>query len=139
MKEIMLLVSAVYVMSMGIIDFIKKKIPIIPGVVLFFLFLAVQLWNGAGELTWMLGVIPAFVLFLVSRCSRGAIGEGDACVFIVIGVVLGLCKTVEVLLISLFLCAVVAAMLLVVRRVSRHYALPFIPFVAIAFGLVVLL
>lgn len=139
MKEIMLLVSAVYVVGMGVIDFIKKKIPIIPGVILFFLFSVVQFWNGDGDFMWLLGVIPAFVLFLVSRCSRGAIGEGDACVYIVIGVVLGLCKTVDVLLISLFLCAIVAAVLLMMRRVSRHYELPFIPFVAIAYGLVVLL
>ena len=78
-------------------------------------------------------------MYAVSRISRGQVGTGDALVYFVTGLALGFMRNVELLMISLFLASVVALLLVVVRRVGKHYALRFIPFTAVEFGVVVCL
>lgn len=131
--------GGIYVASMGVIDMKRKKIPVMPGIVLFIIFVIIRLIWQTDEYQWLFGIIPAIVLFAVSKGSQGAVGEGDALVYGVTGVVLGLFKNIELLLISLFFCSLAAAFLFFFRQVGRNYQIPFVPFIALAYGLVVIM
>ena len=135
----LVIAGGIYVALMGVIDMKKRKIPIVPGIVLFLLFVIMRLIWQTDEYQWLFGIIPAIVLFAVSKGSHGAVGEGDAIVYGVTGVVLGLFKNIELLLISLFFCSLVAGFLFLFRHVGRKYQIPFVPFIALAYGLVVII
>ena len=83
-------------------------------------------------------MLVGVVLFAVSKVSRGAIGEGDALVYTLTGALLGITGNMELLLISLLLCSLVSLGLIVFRRVGRQYKIAFVPFIAIAYGVVVI-
>ena len=78
-------------------------------------------------------------LYVISKVTHGAIGEGDALVYTLTGALFGLMKNMELLIYSLFLCSFVSIVLLLARRINRKDKLAFIPFTAIAYGLVVIL
>jgi len=78
-------------------------------------------------------------LYIVSKLSRGSIGEGDALVYMVTGVSVGFFRNFELLVLSLFFASMTGLFLLVTRKVGRKYAMPFIPFTAVAYGVVMML
>lgn len=93
---------------------------------------------AAGRLSWpdfAAGVLVGAALLPVAFVTREALGYGDGLAVAVIGMFLGGAAAVEVLLTALFLAAAVSACLLALRRVRRTYALPFLPFLAAALGL----
>lgn len=139
MENIGLIVCAIYVCGMGIVDLKKKEIPVLPGIILLLLLTVWQLLCCGKSLFWLLSLLPAGALFAVSKGSRGAIGEGDALIFGVTGMVFGLYKNVELLIVSLMLCSFVAGALFLFRHVGRKYKIPFVPFVAVGYGLVVMM
>lgn len=139
MTEILLVVAVgVYLLAMAIIDGRKKRIPILPGVICLVCIIAGQIANGVSWRVWMPGMLIGVMLFAVSKASRGAIGEGDAFVYTLTGALLGIMGNLELLLISLLLCSLVSLGLIVFRRVGRQYKIAFVPFVAIAYGVVVI-
>lgn len=74
------------------------------------------------------GVLLTGVAFL----TREAIGYGDGAVTAIAGMMLGLSRIVEILLIALGAAAVVSAVLLMLKKAGRKKELPFIPFLACA-------
>lgn len=85
------------------------------------------------------GAGVGILLLLLAKVTGGSIGSGDALVYIVTGTGLGFVKILDVLFLSLLMSAVVAGALFIFRHVGKKYAIPFVPFTAIAYGLVVLL
>lgn len=59
-----------------------------------------------------LGVLFGALLLLISKCSRGALGEGDGIFFIVAGIYLGLWKNLILFFSALGLCSVFGLFLL---------------------------
>ncbi len=139
MTEILLvIIVGVYLLAMAIIDGKKKRIPILPGVICLVCIIAGQIANRTCWQFWISGMLVGVVLFVVSKASRGAIGEGDAFVYTLTGALLGIMGNMALLLISLLLCSLVSLVLIVFRRVGRQYKIAFVPFVAIAYGVVVI-
>ena len=128
-----------YLLIMSIIDFRKKEIPLLPGVICLTVVSAAMLVFGTGLLSLVMGVFIGVFLFGISRLSRGGVGEADALVYAVTGAGLGFYGNLELLLISLVLAAVVGLFLLVVKKVGRKYRMPFVPFTFVAYGMVVFL
>ncbi len=85
-----------------------------------------ELWGG------LLGGAVGAVIFLISLLSRGKIGKGDALLLTATGIFLGTAKNIELFLAALFLCAVWAGVLLVLRRQTKDYEMPFVPFLTAA-------
>lgn len=133
------IIAGGYLVVMAIIDRKHRMIPIAPGVVCLFVVLLAQFISGQSPMQWMPGVLVGALMYVISRVSRGSIGEGDAFVYLVTGLALGFVRNVELLIISLFLASFVAAFLLLVKRVGRKYTMPFIPFTAVAYGVVIVL
>ena len=132
-------IMGIYVTVMAVIDIRKREIPVIPGIVCTVVITFLQLFRGIGWQAWLPGVIVSGILWFAGRISHGAVGMGDAMVYLVLGVGLGFFESMEVLTISLFLAAMAGVILMIWRRVGRNYAMPFVPFTAAAYAAVVCL
>ena len=121
MNVFIFLITGIYLSVMAVIDHRLQKIPVLPGVI--------------GILVIVLGVF----LYLMSKATRGAVGEGDALVYLMTGVTLGFFGNIELLTLSLFFSAIVSVFLLVFRKVGKKKRIPFVPFTAIAYGVVMVL
>ncbi|MCH5251555.1 MAG: hypothetical protein J1F22_01160 [Lachnospiraceae bacterium] len=139
MNQMLILLAGIYLAVMAVLDRKYKKIPVIPGVVCLVFVILGQFVAGQSVLHWLPGVFIGAFLYAVSRTSGGSIGEGDAIVYLVTGATLGFYRNLELLMLSLMLAAMMSLVLLVIKKVGRRYALPFIPFTAVAYGMVVLL
>lgn len=82
----------------------------------------------------MAGMLPGVILLLLAYFSREAIGSGDAVLFLVLGLMLGLWEGLLLLATSLALAAF-AGILLWIRKRSGKLAFPFVPFVLLAYVL----
>lgn len=109
---------------------VRRHMVWVPGMVLL---------GGAGVLSAMIsfnwqevlcGILPGILLYGLSRVSRGAIGEGDALVFAVCGIYLGLEKDLLLLWLSLFLAMLAGSFLLLRKKGNRKTRIPLVPFVA---------
>ena len=86
-----------------------------------------------------MAIFGSVFLYLMSKATRGAVGEGDALVYLMTGVTLGFFGNIELLTLSLFFSAIVSVFLLVFRKVGKKKRIPFVPFTAIAYGVVMVL
>ena len=128
-----------YLAVMAVIDRRRKEIPVIPGIFCLVVLALAQIVNGKGWIHWVPGLLIGLFLYLVSKVTRGAIGEADALVYLLTGIALGFFRNLELLICSLFLASFVSGFLLVFCRVGKKYRVPFVPFTALAYGMVTLL
>ena len=134
MNVFIFLITGIYLSVMAVIDHRLQKIPVLPGVIgILVIVLASDFWK------WMPGVAVGVFLYLMSKATRGAVGEGDALVYLMTGVTLGFFGNIELLTLSLFFSAFVSVFLLVFRKVGKKKRIPFVPFTAIAYGVVMVL
>lgn len=87
-----------------------------------------------GEFMWIdciTGVLPGIGILVTARIT-GKVGIADGWLLLLIGLVWGWRQCVIVLMASLFMISAAAIVLLLMRRVKRDSALPYIPFLAIA-------
>ena len=89
-----------------------------------------------GYLETMKGILPGILLLLIAFGTKKA-GYGDGVVLCCLGMALGGERSWLLLGISLFLIALLALVLLVLRRVKRNTSLPFLPFLAAAWLVVI--
>lgn len=120
------LAGAVLLGGLTVLDVKNKRIPVICpfvfGVVSF-------IFRGASMVfDTMLGMAPGAVVIIVSLFSKGQIGIGDGIVIIFLGGMLGGSESVEVLILSLIFVFLFSAVGLLMKKLSKKTALPFIPF-----------
>ena len=89
-------------------------------------------WDTAG------GILIGGIFWMFSCLSGERMGKGDALVILCIGLYLGLRAVLAVLLISFLFSSVWACYLLLIKRNTRRYAMPFVPFLAAASWIVTL-
>lgn len=135
----LLLMGAIYLLSMAVMDGKKKEIPILPGILCLMAVVLVRIITH--EFCWgcLFGMLEGGGLYVLSRLTKGAIGEGDSLVYTLTGALVGLEKNIELLVYSLLLCSCISIVLLVCRRLHRKDKIAFLPFTAVAYGLVVML
>ncbi len=80
------------------------------------------------------GLLSGGLLLLLAFFSQEAIGLGDAVLFLALGIWLGLWESLLLLTASLVLAAL-AGIFLWIRKKSMKQAFPFVPFVLIAYVL----
>ena len=77
--------------------------------------------------------LPGLLILAVSRCTRGAIGTGDAlCVFI-LGLFYTLLSVTLILVTALFIVFMTVIPLLALRKIRYADPLPFLPFLLAGF------
>lgn len=134
-----LILTGIYLVAMALSDAKNKKIPIIPGAICMAVVVAIQIISKNPPGKWMPGIIIGIFIYIVSLVSRGQVGTGDGFVYLVSGVALGFGRNLELLTISLLLASVVASYLIVVKKAGRKTCMPFIPFTAVAYGVVMMI
>lgn len=139
MERGIVVLAGVYLAVMAVMDVRKREIPVWPGVLCALCIILMQFVRGAGWMMWLPGIGIGLMLWIASKLSHGAIGEGDALVYGVMGMAIGFFHNLEVLVLSLALAAVFGAGLMVCRRVSWKHSMAFLPFTAVAYGMVVCL
>ena len=73
------------------------------------------------------------VLLLIAWTGRECIGAGDGVMLVASGTFLGFWGNLRLLIAALFLAAVAALFLLVIKRKGRNYRMPFLPFLLVAY------
>lgn len=76
------------------------------------------------------GVIIGIIFLFLSKLTKEGIGYGDSWVILILGSYLGLWKLIVVLSTAFLLLLCVSIPVLWKKKMSRKYALPFLPFLA---------
>lgn len=126
-------IAGLFLLICSITDVRKKEIPISAAVVFGLGGIAAQL---VGQMTdvrwWVLGGLAGAALMGIGCLTGEAIGYGDGLAVGVAGIWLGLGAAVEILFVGLCMSAVVCAVLLAAGRVKKKHRIPFLPFLAAA-------
>ena len=84
-------------------------------------------------LSIILGIIPGIFLMLTSIVTNEEIGKGDAVILGIIGIFLGLKKSILVLIYALFMTVIIGGILLLIRKKNKKYKFPFVPFILFSY------
>lgn len=76
----------------------------------------------------LLGMAMGAVFYVISVCSKEAVGKGDAVVIFTVGSLVGIDPGFEILVWAFMLCAFVSVMGLVFKRIKLKSRIPFMPF-----------
>ena len=123
------LIMGIYLLVLAAEDMFKKSIPLfllIAGVIPCALSFALGPRPSAADR--ILGLSLGLVLLLAAKLSREKIGYGDAAVFCITGIAMGLRKGAVMTSLALFLLPVYAIVMLAKGRLNRKSRLPFLPF-----------
>lgn len=113
---------------------LKRKKVAVPVVIVFGVIAVLyRLWCGTGIFELLAGIVPGVLLLLVSYCTRESIGLGDGMVLCALGIYCGCRKTLAILGMAFLLAAMLAIVLLALRRVGRKTELPFLPCLCVAY------
>lgn len=123
----------------AILDFKYKKIPWALSIC--FIVIGIGSVLTSSPINWwqFLGVIVGIGMILISVCTKQAIGLGDGLVLLVVGIFIGLWKTLMILFLAGILVAVVGIVLMVQKKGNLKTSLPFIPFLLAAYGVYMIL
>lgn len=83
-------------------------------------------------------MMPGILILVLSAAVSGSIGEGDGMLLTITGIFLEVSFVLSMLTVAVFLSAGYALFLYVIRKKGRKYEMPFIPFILIAFVVVIL-
>lgn len=123
----------------AILDFKYKKIPWVLSIC--FIVIGIGSVLTSSPINWwqFLGAIVGIGMILISVCTKQAIGLGDGLVLLVVGIFIGLWKTLMILFLAGILVAVVGIVLMVQKKGNLKTSLPFIPFLLAAYGVYMIL
>lgn len=136
--EIIIQVILITGLAWAVYTDIRERKIWIPVVSVFLLTLMVMRYcaGQGGMLLWIASIGIGSFFYLVSVVTNGKIGKGDAFLFAMTGVGLGLWENI-ILIYCSFLCAFVGAVyLLIIRKKERHYVMPFAPYIFVAYLIV---
>jgi len=114
-------------------DIRYKTIPVIPVIVMGGMLLTYRVWNGTGWMELIGGCLPGGIFLLISLLTREKIGSGDGLVLLALGCGFAIEEVVGIVGMALFFAAIVAIVLLVVKKASRKTEIPFVPFLFLGF------
>lgn len=82
---------------------------------------------------FIVGICIGGVFFAVSILSNGAIGIGDAAVYMIIICFIGVQRGVFIILMSIMFAFFAALYLVIFKKKKKKYEMPFIPFIFVAY------
>lgn len=140
--EINIFLAGIFLFICVVTDIKKKKISVVACVVFFVAGLTVDILYKMESLEelgnmWQ-SFLPGIILILLAVVTKEKIGKGDGLVMVVMGILLGIEKSLEIFMTALFLSAAVAIGLIITKKVKRNYEMPFVPFLAVGMCLMLL-
>ena len=89
-------------------------------------------FREAGAAFFLTGILPGVFCFAVSWITREGLGYGDSLMVLLCGLSLGFSRAAVLILAAFFLTALLAALLLSLKKADRKTQLPFLPFLFLA-------
>lgn len=135
----MWIITVVFMVICTVVDVKKKEIPI--AFIMLFGFLTavyIGLFDKREIILILYSFIPGALLLALSLCTRESIGYGDGLVVLVLGMLTGVETCFLVVGLGLLVSSLCALILLVLRKVNGRSRLPFIPFLTIGLGVVLI-
>lgn len=124
----------IYLTILSIYDIRERKIPVsllLSGGTVVAVYVVYGLLSGGNSLDkFLIALIPGIIL-LAAAVLTGKVGSADGLLLMMVGPVMGFRQCASVFCISLFLTAIVSAVLLVLHRVDCSTELPYVPFLAV--------
>ena len=119
-------------LAIGVIwDLKKKAVPAnylcVFGIVAIIGFI-LDVVNGKKLLDSVWGLIPGFIVVMLSTLTKEQVGLGDGVILLCVGCLQSVRDTTCMIFIALIMVTVVAMLLLIIRRVGRKATIPFVPF-----------
>ncbi len=98
------------------------------------LVLCFHIWRQDFQLKDIAGAVIVFMFFMASSAaSRGQLGTGDAFLFALTGLGLGVMVNIFIIMFSLILAFFAAVFLVLVKHKPKNYGIPLAPFVLSSF------
>ena len=79
----------------------------------------------------VMGIIPAFTVWIVAVFTHESIGKGDAAVIFIIGVMTDIWFVISVILIAMWVGSLFAITAVVIKKKGKKDTMPFVPFLLI--------
>ncbi len=96
---------------------------------------AAVITGSTGFLLWASGMLPGAFLLLTAKASREAVGYGDGLALMVTGMYIDVLQTFNLFILALFLSAMAAIVMIVIKRAGRKDVMPFLPFLFLGYCL----
>ncbi len=123
--------------ALAIIDVRNKKIPVWFVIIFSMVLFAIRLLNGIVWGEWFCGLIVGFIILILAIVTKEKIGIGDGFVLCALGIGYRLEEMISMLGISLFLIAICAIGLLILKKANKKTELPFLPYLFIGYFLTI--
>lgn len=130
--------TGVWLLSISIMDACSRRVPVwllvsggIPG-------LAAGICREGGGVSMILGALPGLLLLATAFATKKA-GYGDGIVLLLLGIALGSRKSLLLFGVSLFLISICSLVLLAFRKAGRDTRIPFLPFLSVAWLMLLML
>ena len=114
---------------LSVMDIHSRRIPVFVLIFGNLSMLGYQIFIGKGDIWLIAGGIGIGILFLlISRVTGEGIWYGDSWLILIMGIYLGVWKLLEALMSAFLFLGAAAAVCLALKKMSKKYKLPFIPF-----------
>lgn len=128
------IVITIFLILSTLIDLRKKEVNISLCISVALVGLIYEIFISKTDiLSIILGILPGIFLMLTSIVTNEEIGKGDAAILSIIGIFLGLKKTILVLIYALFSTIIIGGILLLIRKKNKKYKIPFVPFILFSY------
>lgn len=128
-----ILILYIYLIICTISDIKTKKISLKFSLVVLFLGIFLYSFFIKTDIKILLyNLLTAIFVFFVSLFTKGAIGAGDAVILITMSFYISSASILIILFFSL-LAASMVSIVLIIKKYSRKYALPFAPFITFGY------
>lgn len=120
-------------------DIKEKKVKnsyLLTGGIVGLIYKVTSLMKGMGSFEgWICALLPGMFLLFVSKITEEKIGYGDGIVILILGNFLRVEEICLVLQGALVLTMIFSIVLLIIKKISKGYEIPFLPFLWIAYTL----
>ena len=109
-------------------DVRRKRLRVLDLCLLFAVIVLYLLSVGRGISVILTGIIPGVAMYGVSICSREQVGKGDAILIFLLGLLFGLKRVVELLLLTFLFVFCYSVVLFIKGHGNRKKEIAFVPF-----------
>ncbi len=118
----------VVLLLFSVVDICKRKLPVYGLAAAGSAAVLYHVAAGSLSASILSGLLPGLFVLLLAYLTKESIGSGDGILLCAFGLFAGFAETIAVFGMALFLSAVTAMALLVLKRAGRKTELPFVPF-----------
>jgi len=121
---------------LSVIDIKKRSITVVGPVILVVVGLIFNVISGLDYKDMLLPCMVGVFMIIVSKISRESIGFGDSLLILSLGVALDFETFIQTLLVGMMWVCLYSLMLIIVFKKGKKYRVPFIPFLAAGYIIV---